>query len=238
GMGTTITAAYVDSEDLAIAHVGDSRAYLFRDGALKRLTRDHTLVGALVEQGKLTEEEAAEHPQRSIITRALGPEADVEVDTWSYPLRAGDVVLLCSDGLTSMISEERVAEIVGADAALQSAARALIDEANAAGGRDNITVVLFRLEEVGVDGALEERTAVRPPSERVTRSRETEAPVAPPPSPPPSARQARLARTQGRPGSSPAGRSVPHRRWVAAVISAVIVLALLLGGGFLASRQL
>jgi protein phosphatase len=85
GMGTTLTAAYLDEASLAIAHVGDSRAYLVRDGALRRLTRDHSLVGELVQRGKLTEEQAAEHPQRSIITRALGPEPDVEVDTWTYP---------------------------------------------------------------------------------------------------------------------------------------------------------
>ena len=112
GMGTTLTAAYVDDAHVAIAHVGDSRAYLFRDGTLQRLTQDHSLVDELVRRGKLTEEQAAEHPQRSIITRALGPEPDVEVDTWTYPARAGDVMLLCSDGLTSMISEERVREIL------------------------------------------------------------------------------------------------------------------------------
>ncbi len=107
-MGTTLTAAYLEETSLAIAHVGDSRAYLFRDGSLQRLTRDHSLVDELVRRGKLTEEQAAEHPQRSIITRALGPEPEVEVDTWTYPVRAGDVLLLCSDGLTSMVSEEEV----------------------------------------------------------------------------------------------------------------------------------
>jgi serine/threonine protein phosphatase PrpC len=109
GMGTTLTAVYVDDDDLAVAHVGDSRAYIFRDGTLTRLTQDHSLVEELVRQGKLTEEQAAEHPQRSIITRALGIELDVEVDTWTYPARPGDVVLLCSDGLTSMIDEDRIA---------------------------------------------------------------------------------------------------------------------------------
>jgi len=148
GMGTTLTAAYVDDAHVAIAHVGDSRAYLFRDGTLQRLTQDHSLVDELVRRGKLTEEQAAEHPQRSIITRALGPEPDVEVDTWTYPARAGDVILLCSDGLTSMISEERVRETLVAHDNLDEAADALIHEANEAGGRDNITVVLFRLEEV------------------------------------------------------------------------------------------
>src|SRR5207248_4501654 len=112
GMGTTLTAAYLDDSDLAIAHVGDSRAYLFRDGELTRLTQDHSLVEELVRQGKLTPEQAAEHPQRSIITRALGPEQTVDVDTRTYPVRAGDVLLLCSDGLTSMIPETEVASVL------------------------------------------------------------------------------------------------------------------------------
>src|SRR5947209_11377323 len=134
GMGTTLTAAYLDDSTLTIAHVGDSRAYLFRGGSLRRLTQDHSLVEELVRRGKLTEEQAAEHPQRSIITRALGPEPEVEVDTWTYPVRAGDVLLLCSDGLTSMITEEQVAEILGETAALEDAAERLIREANEAGG--------------------------------------------------------------------------------------------------------
>ncbi|MGA8335002.1 MAG: Stp1/IreP family PP2C-type Ser/Thr phosphatase, partial [Solirubrobacteraceae bacterium] len=160
GMGTTLTAAYVDDTHVAIAHVGDSRAYLFRDGTLQRLTQDHSLVDELVRRGKLTEEQAAEHPQRSIITRALGPEPDVEVDTWTYPARAGDVVLLCSDGLTSMISEERVKATLVEHENLDEAGDALIREANEAGGRDNITVVLFRLEEIGADDAAGEETMV------------------------------------------------------------------------------
>ena len=86
-MGTTLTAALLEDDHVAIAHVGDSRAYMYRDGELVRLTRDHSLVDELVQRGKLTEEEALEHPQRSIITRALGPEPDVEVDTWSYPVQ-------------------------------------------------------------------------------------------------------------------------------------------------------
>ncbi|HEY2320540.1 MAG TPA: Stp1/IreP family PP2C-type Ser/Thr phosphatase [Solirubrobacteraceae bacterium] len=147
GMGTTLTAAYLDDDHLAVAHVGDSRAYIFRDGELTRLTQDHSLVEELVRQGKLTEEQAAEHPQRSIITRALGIEGDVDVDTWSYPVRAGDVVLLCSDGLTSMIGEEQIVRILGSAHSLDRAADGLITAANDAGGRDNITVVLFRLED-------------------------------------------------------------------------------------------
>src|SRR5437588_2649643 len=129
GMGTTLTAAYLDGYNLAIAHVGDSRAYLLRDGELKRLTRDHSLVDELVRQGKLTEDQAAEHPQRSIMTRALGPEPSVEVDTWSYPLRAGDVILLCSDGLTSMISEQKIVDVLASTPDLQQAAEGLIADA-------------------------------------------------------------------------------------------------------------
>ena len=151
GMGTTLTAAYLADGELAIAHVGDSRAYLLRDDQLTRLTQDHSLVDELVRRGKLTAEQAAEHPQRSIITRALGPEPYVEVDTWTYPARAGDVILLCSDGLTSMISEDQVRAILESREDLGAAADALINEANEAGGRDNITVVLFRLEEADGD---------------------------------------------------------------------------------------
>ncbi|HKE78531.1 MAG TPA: Stp1/IreP family PP2C-type Ser/Thr phosphatase [Solirubrobacteraceae bacterium] len=149
GMGTTLTAAYVGEDDLTVAHVGDSRLYRLRDGTFERLTDDHSLVEELVRQGKLTPEEADEHPQRSIITRALGAEAGVEADSRTWPARADDVYLICSDGLTSMVPESRVAEVVANAPSLSSAGRTLIDLANDAGGRDNITVVLFRLEEIG-----------------------------------------------------------------------------------------
>jgi serine/threonine protein phosphatase PrpC len=154
GMGTTLTAAYLDGDELALAHVGDSRAYLLRDGELTRLTRDHTLVEELVRRGELTEEEAAEHPQRSIITRALGPEPDIDIDLHTHRVRAGDVLLLCSDGLTGMIGEEEVQEILSSATKLADAGRRLVHAANEAGGRDNITVVLFRLEEIGQAGAV------------------------------------------------------------------------------------
>ena len=148
GMGTTCTAAYVGEEDVTIAHVGDSRAYLLRDGELIRLTRDHSLVGELVARGKLTEEQAEAHPQRSVITRALGPEANVQVDVERYPARPGDVFLMNSDGLTGMVGEAGVKPILEAADSLEQAGRDLIAAANEAGGRDNITVVLFRLGEV------------------------------------------------------------------------------------------
>src|SRR6478672_5495287 len=149
GMGTTCTAAYVGESDVTVAHVGDSRAYLWRGGDLTRLTRDHSLVGELVARGKLTEEQAESHPQRSVITRALGPEADVEVDVEVFGARGGDIYLLCSDGLTSMIHEPGLRPVLEAMTDLEQAGRNLIAAANDAGGRDNITVILFRLEEVG-----------------------------------------------------------------------------------------
>jgi PPM family protein phosphatase len=149
GMGTTLTVAHVGEDELTVAHVGDSRLYRLRDGSFERLTDDHTLVDELVRQGKLTPQEADEHPQRSIITRALGPEAGVEADSRTWPARAGDLYLICSDGLTSMVEETRVGELVAGAPSLAAAGRALIEAANEAGGRDNITVVLFRLEEVG-----------------------------------------------------------------------------------------
>jgi PPM family protein phosphatase len=153
GMGTTLTAVYVGTEEVAIAHVGDSRAYCLRGGELLRLTDDHSLVDELIRQGKLTAEEAVEHPQRSVITRALGPEPEVEIDTRSYRARDGDVYLLCSDGLTTMVPDERLAGILLAHPRLRDAGEALIAAANEAGGRDNITVVLLRVEEVQMAGA-------------------------------------------------------------------------------------
>jgi PPM family protein phosphatase len=259
GMGTTLTAAYVDDAHVAIAHVGDSRAYLFRDGTLQRLTQDHSLVDELVRRGKLTEEQAAEHPQRSIITRALGPEPDVEVDTWTYPARPGDVILLCSDGLTSMISEDQVRAALESHESLDAAADALIDAANQAGGRDNITVVLFRLEELGDDDRSNEETIVGvavprrpiadgdsdagPGSEAAGSAREmrgsSAVAVAPPPtrpalqrSPPPPTRRLEPI---------PPVAQRPERRFgkpLAALLATVIVLALIGGGGYLATRQL
>lgn len=147
GMGTTLTSALVEGDEVVLGHVGDSRAYRLRDGELKLLTSDHSLVEELRRQGRLTDEQVEDHPQRSIITRALGPEAEVEVDTMTYRARPGDVYLLCSDGLTTMLKEPRVAEILKSAPSLEEATRQLVDEANEAGGRDNITVVAFRLEE-------------------------------------------------------------------------------------------
>ncbi len=248
GMGTTLTAAYLVNSNLTIAHVGDSRAYLFRDGSLRRLTQDHSLVDELVRRGKLTEEQAAEHPQRSIITRALGPEPDVEVDTWTYPVRAGDVLLLCSDGLTSMVPEARVGEILRSDERLKTAAQALIDEANAAGGRDNITVVLFRIEEVegGADGGVDQPTMVGAPAVQTSSggqgSTATKAVTAPPNRAGHDSGGAQAASGVVRERREVAPRALRDRfrvrKPVAALIAVVIVLALIIGGGYLATRNL
>jgi protein phosphatase len=155
GMGTTITAVYVGGEEVTVAHVGDSRAYCLREGELLRLTDDHSLVDELIKQGRLTPEEAEEHPQRSVITRALGPEPAVEVDVRSLRARPGDVYLICSDGLTTMVDEEQLSELLASHPRLRDAGEALIAAANAAGGKDNITVVLLRLEEVRTGSAAE-----------------------------------------------------------------------------------
>ena len=132
GMGTTITAALVGDGKVSIAHVGDSRAYLIRGDSMAQLTRDHTLVDELVREGRITEDEAANHPQRSIITRALGPEPDVDVDTATFDVEPGDVLLLCSDGLTGMVSDADLLGAVSSSRSLAAAARTLVDAANEA----------------------------------------------------------------------------------------------------------
>jgi PPM family protein phosphatase len=162
GMGTTLTAAKVHGGDVSVGHVGDSRAYRMRDGELEQITRDHSLVAELERSGQITPEAAEHHPQRSIITRALGPEPDVDVDTYTLSARDGDLFLLCSDGLTSMISDDEVAAILRIADSLEDAAKALIQAANQSGGRDNITVVMFRLGEAGADA--EEPTTVAGPA--------------------------------------------------------------------------
>jgi protein phosphatase len=241
-MGTTLTAAYLDDGSVAIAHVGDSRAYLFRDGELTRLTQDHSLVDELVRRGKLTEEQAAEHPQRSIITRALGPEPEVEVDTWTYPVRPGDVLLLCSDGLTSMVPEPRIGEILALAESLDQAGNRLINEANEAGGRDNITVVLCRVEDVPVgDGAIDQPTIVGQPAPAIPSA--PAPPSAPPPSVPPPGEPSRGPRAPIPAGPAPEGAAPRSRRRrlvkpVAALIAVLVVLFLVGGGGYLATRQL
>jgi PPM family protein phosphatase len=160
GMGTTLTAALLRDDEVALGHVGDSRAYLLRNGQLKRLTKDHSLVEELRRQGRLTEEQAEEHPQRSIITRALGPEPTVNVDTMTFPARDGDVFLLCSDGLTTMVSDDQIRDILVNARSLRSAVNRLVDAANRGGGRDNITAVAFRVANADAKEAEEGATLI------------------------------------------------------------------------------
>jgi PPM family protein phosphatase len=152
GMGTTMTVALVEDATVTFGHVGDSRAYVLRDGALVQLTDDHSLVAELVRGGKLSAEEAEHHPQRSVITRALGTDPDVDVDTFTVEARDGDVFVLCSDGLTDMVGDEEIGEVITAKRAnLDDAAKELVRRANKAGGQDNITVVAFELSDQPVE---------------------------------------------------------------------------------------
>jgi PPM family protein phosphatase len=234
GMGTTLTAVYVGEREVSIAHVGDSRAYRLRGGVLERLTEDHSLVDELLRQGRLTPEEAVEHPQRSVITRALGPEGVVEVDTRSYLAHGDDVYLLCSDGLTTMVPEDRLAEVLLAHQRLRDAGEALIATANEAGGRDNITVLLLRLEEL--DGAGSEyRSESRSQASEASSNGEP-APaseqtiITRPPATPPVATAATAAvipRTPRLPSPGPSGRS--RRRARLRRVGALAVTLLILG---------
>jgi protein phosphatase len=150
GMGTTITVALFEDGIVSIGHVGDSRAYLIRDGKVEQLTEDHSLVAELVRSGRLSPEEAESHPQRSVITRALGTDPDVDVDAFSVEARPGDLFLICSDGLTAMVDDATISDVVeGRREDLDAAAKELVAAANRSGGEDNITVVFFEIVEEG-----------------------------------------------------------------------------------------
>jgi protein phosphatase len=146
GMGTTMTVALVEEMTVAIGHVGDSRAYLVRGEQMEQLTDDHSLVNELVKSGKLSEEEAHAHPQRSVITRAVGTDPDVDVDGFTIEAEDGDVFLICSDGLSDMVEDEEILELVHHHRDdLDKAVKALVAAANRGGGEDNITAVAFRI---------------------------------------------------------------------------------------------
>jgi protein phosphatase len=150
GMGTTMTVALLEEGRVRFGHVGDSRAYLIREGELMQLTEDHSLVGELVRSGKLAPEDAESHPQRSVITRALGTDPNVDVDTFTQDTRSGDIFVLCSDGLYSMVGNAKILELVERNRGdLNATAKALIAAANKAGGDDNITVVAFEIAAPG-----------------------------------------------------------------------------------------
>ena len=146
GMGTTMTVALVDGMTVAIGHVGDSRAYLVRGEQMEQLTEDHSLVNELVKSGKLSAEEAHAHPQRSVITRAVGTDPDVDVDGFTIEAEEGDVFLICSDGLSDMVEDEEILELVHQNRDdLNKAVKSLVQAANRGGGEDNITAVAFRI---------------------------------------------------------------------------------------------
>jgi protein phosphatase len=161
GMGTTLTAVRIDGDSLVLAHVGDSRAYLLRNGSLSKLTTDHTLVERMLRSGEITEEEAEVHPHRNVMTRALGTDEQVEVDEESIVLQSDDVLLLCSDGLTGMVTEDQIQAILEQSDGPQQAADRLVKAANRAGGIDNISVVVLR---ASGDGAAPPARRVAPPS--------------------------------------------------------------------------
>ena len=239
GMGTTLTAAMLDDDGVSVGHVGDSRAYRLRDGKLEQLTHDHSLVAELERSGQLSPGAAEHHPQRSIITRALGPEPEVEVDAHTHAARSGDVYLICSDGLTSMIADDEVEGLLRGAGDLHSAADSLVRAANQSGGKDNITVVLFRVDED--DGAAREDDSQDTPSgsdtihqgltaddvqaavaEQEASSAKRRAPITPP---------------EGKPAAA-AGAGPNHRlrRWVAGLV-AIVVLAVIGVGLWLGARQ-
>jgi len=211
GMGTTCTVVYVDNQRAHVAHVGDSRAYRLRGGELERLTEDHTLVARMVREGRIRPEDAERHPQRSIITRALGVDPEISVDLTTVELGEGDRLLLCSDGLTSMIAEHDISDVLTREQDAQAAADSLVDLANDAGGEDNVTVVIIDLFEN--HGGSRGSSSNGAPDGAAARMRSDTSP--------------------GQPG-------IVHVRrrggWTARVVTILVAVALLLTGGYAAAR--
>ena len=211
GMGTTLTAVVVaGGRQLLIGHVGDSRAYLLHDGTLRRVTDDHSLVEELVREGRLTPEQAESHPQRAIVTRALGVDAEVEVDLYTVEVAAGDRILLCSDGLTTMVRERDVERLARSEPDPQRAAELLVDAANRAGGEDNTSVVVVDVLEVDAAAAPDPDLARR-------RRPAPRRPMPPAPDPEPAPLPALPAHRLGPPGPRraapvPAARRDPRAR--------------------------
>ena len=201
GMGTTMTVALVEGMTVAIGHVGDSRAYLVRGETMEQLTDDHSLVNELMKSGKLSEEEAQVHPQRSVITRAVGTDPAVDVDGFTIEAEEGDVFLICSDGLTDMVSDEEILELVAENREdLEKAVKGLVAAANRGGGEDNITAVAFRIS-VEAASSLEDTVAMPAidgdePDEQTREYVEEEEPAAQAASPPAAdSRRVRLVLT-------------------------------------------
>ncbi len=247
GMGTTVTAAKVSGDEVSLGHVGDSRAYRLRDGELEQLTRDHSLVAELERSGQITPEAAEHHPQRSIITRALGPERDVQVDTYTLAGRPGDLFLLCSDGLTSMVSDDELGSLLRSAGSLDEAADSLVRAANQSGGKDNITVVLFRLDsgDAATDDPREDATIAGQLTATEVREAAVDQTTAPHPAPEPAAglRDAPADATVVAPPRERLRPAPPRRRRgarlkrAAKVMLGVAVLAAACTGLYALSRQ-
>ena len=235
GMGTTLTAFLTDDDRAYVAHVGDSRAYLLRDGSLQRLTRDHTLVERMVEEGRLLPDQARHHPQRSILTRALGVDDDVQVDDLTLdPLQAGDRILLCSDGLSAMVDEDVIERILLEEADPQAASDQLVEAAIEAGGEDNITVLVLDIEQDG-EGGSNSTAAVKAP-------RRSESPPESEPattSPPPVDRADTVAQAPVEAGTHEEPRRRHRlRRWIIRLaVLAVLVIAALVALRVYVNRQ-
>jgi protein phosphatase len=237
GMGTTITAAIVDLEaaEVAIGHVGDSRAYRLRGARFERLTRDHSLVEEMRRKGQITEAQAEDHPQRSIITRALGPEPEVEVDLQTVPAQPGDVFLICSDGLTTMLGDEQIGKLLARSTSMQSAVRALVDEANRAGGRDNITVIAFRLgDPTAPEGAPAGSPAAAPEGATLVGSSAEEAGLTTTEVRRRAAAEAARKRREDLAGGKPRRRGL---RTALKVLAGVVLIAALAYGAWYGNRQ-
>ncbi len=219
GMGTTLTAALFEGRRLHVAHVGDSRAYLLRQGKVTQLTRDHTFVQQLIDDGTITEAEAATHPHRSVVTRAIGTSAQVEIDLETLDLASGDAVLLCSDGLSGVVDDDHIADLMTSDLTPEETVTELVEAANEAGGPDNITAVLLTMMSDLPD---EPRRAAGP---LVIR-------------PDSDAGPARILPGPGPDESVVVDPVARRRRLASIVIGVAVVLGLLFGGGrWLLSRS-
>ena len=187
GMGTTLTAVVVaGGRQLLIGHVGDSRAYLLQGGAMRRITNDHSLVEELLREGRLTAEQAESHPRRAIVTRALGVERTVEVDLYTVEVAAGDRLLICSDGLTTMVRDRDIERLARSETDPQRTAEILVDAANRAGGEDNTSVVIVDVLEVDAATAPDLELLATPAAEPTFRAMAPapDVPAPPPPAPP------------------------------------------------------
>lgn len=232
GMGTTLTALVTQEQKAHVAHVGDSRAYLLRDGSLQQLTEDHSLVQRMVREGKLTPEQAGRHPQRSILTRALGVDTEIAVDELTLPILPGDRLLLCTDGLTGMIDPDRIHEILESERDPQAASDLLVEEANGAGGDDNITVVIVDFED-GPGGAAEDGAVA------TGTQRQAMTPVGPvgakAPTAPSSAEITGVVRAASVEEAEPEPAPRRRRRWWRLALWAAVVV-LIVSGGLFAGR--